>query len=250
MNVNIKGIMIYDLDYILGIVAMAIKCAVNFCMLLLLFELTDNINGWTFEQMLFLYGMSTFSYALWHCLFIDIITIPTYIQSGEFDRFLLKPLSPLFQIMMETFDEDGWGELIFGFAILTISLVKLDFNNIYILLIPLFCLSGCLIFAAISILSSSVAFYTVGNIDLTDNVMDFKEFAKYPLSIFGPVIRIVFTVIIPIGFIAYYPGMLFMDDSYRWGIIPFLSLPVSIVFMVFASWWWHRSLRKYDSSGH
>lgn len=251
MMINIKSILVYDLDYMLGIVAMVIKSAVNFCMLLLIFQLVDDVAGWSFEQMLFLYGMSTVSYALWHCFFIDIITIPVYIQTGEFDRFLLKPLDPLFQIMMEGFDEDGWGELIFGIGILVTAIIKLKCYSWTLVFLPAFCLCGCLIFAAISILCSSVAFFTVGNIDLTDNVIDFQEFAKYPMDIFQKGIRIVFTVIIPVAFTAYIPSKLYinaqLEVSNYWA---FITIPVAILFF-YAAWWvWHYSLRKYNSSGY
>ena len=35
-------------------------------------------------------------------------------RNGNFDRFLVKPLHPLFQIFMEGFDDDAWGDLIVG----------------------------------------------------------------------------------------------------------------------------------------
>ena len=239
------------MDSIIGIIAMTIKCAVNFCMLLLLYQIVDEIAGWSFMEMLFLYGMSTVSFALWHCFFIDVITIPLYIQTGEFDRFLLKPVDPLFQIMMETFDEDGWGELFFGIILLVISIVKLKLYSAYLLLIPVFCISGCLIAAAISIFCSSVAFLTVGNIDLTDNVMDFKEFAKYPITIFNKGIMLLFTAIIPIGFTAYYPSLIFLRNSAGWTkYLSFATLPVAVLFFGAAWLWWHHSLKYYGSSGN
>lgn len=245
---NVKSILVYDMDYLFGIASMAIKSAVNFCMLLLLFQLVDNIKGWSFEEMLFLYGMNTVAYALWHCFFIDVITIPAYIQSGEFDRFLLKPIDPLFQIMMEGFDEDGWGELLFGITVLMISIVKLELWSVKLILLPLFCLSGGVIFAALSIICSSVAFYTIGNVDLTRNVMDFQEFAKYPMSIFSGVIKGIFTFVIPIGFVAYYPGLMYIQNDGGW--MAWVTFPVAIVFFVIAWKWWHQALRKYSSSGH
>lgn len=245
---NVKSILVYDMDYLFGIAAMAIKSAVNFCMLLLLFRLVDSIKGWSFEEMLFLYGMNTVAYALWHCFFIDVITIPSYIQSGEFDRFLLKPIDPLFQIMMEGFDEDGWGELLFGIAVVMISIVKLELWSAKLIFLPLFCLAGGLIFAAFSIICSSAAFYTIGNVDLTRNVMDFQEFAKYPMSIFSGVVKGIFTFVIPIGFVAYYPGLLYIQNDGGW--MSAGTFPVAIVFFVIAWKWWHCALRKYSSSGH
>lgn len=250
MNLNIKSIMVYDWDFILGIIAMILKCATNFCMLLFLFELTDTIAGWSFDRMLFLYGMSTVSFALWHCFFINTITIPTYIQSGEFDRFMLKPIDPLFQIILEGFDEDGWGELLFGMVVLAISVIKMETIRWSIILIPIFGVCGCLIVASLSILFSAVAFWTTGNIDLTDNVMDFKEFARYPIIIYSKAIAFVLSFVIPIGFTAYYPGVLFFETDEKVSIMPFLTIPISIVFFLISWFIWHKSMSKYSSSGH
>ncbi len=248
--INIKSIMVYDLDYLLGIIAMILKSGVNFCMLLLLFQLVDEVNGWTFDEMLFLYGIGTVSYSLWHCFFIDIITIPTYIQTGELDRFLLKPVDPLFQIMMEAFDEDGWGELIFGIIVLIMSIVRLDIISPKLIVLPFFCISGCLIFAAITIFFSSIAFYTIGNVDMTDNVMDFREVIKYPLNIYNNFIQILFTFFIPIAFIAYYPGLWYLDKKVDMSLnMMFFGIPVSILFFSLAWIWWHHALKKYSSSG-
>jgi ABC-2 type transport system permease protein len=41
--------MIYDIDYLIGIVAMIIKNIVNFGLILLLFHIIENIEGWTFN---------------------------------------------------------------------------------------------------------------------------------------------------------------------------------------------------------
>lgn len=249
-SINLKSVMLYDVDYILGIIAMIIKCAVNFSMVLLLYYIVDDIVGWTKNEMIFLYGISSISYALWHCFFIDMITIPTYIQSGEFDKFMIKPVDPLFQIMMESFDEDGWGELLFGIAVLIISIVRLEIHSITIFLIPLFCIAGCLIFASLSILCSAAAFFTTGNIDLTDNVMDFKEFAKYPLTIFGTGFRIVFTCVIPIAFAGYYPSLLYLSETIgKNGYICFWAFPIAILFFIISWKFWHFALRRYSSSG-
>lgn len=251
MKLNIKSIMLYDLDYILGIVAMFIKCLVNFSMILLIYYIMDNIDGWTIYEMMFIYGLSTISFSLWHCFFIDVITIPVYIQTGEFDNFLLKPVNPLFQIMMNSFDEDGWGELIFGIIILIISIMKLNIRGFLLLLIPVFCMAGCFIVAGLSILCSSVSFFTIGNLDLTNNIMDFKEFAKYPLTIFNNLIRIVFTVFIPIAFVGYYPSLLYLSKMRDIEMyLAWMGVPISLIFFWISYKIWNWSLRYYTSSGN
>ena len=84
---NVKALMIYEADFIVGVVAMIFKTLIKFSILLVLFNKIDNIRAWNFDEMLFLYGFSTTSFALWHCFFINTITIPIYIKTGELDRF-------------------------------------------------------------------------------------------------------------------------------------------------------------------
>lgn len=246
---NIKSVMIYDLDYIFGIIAMILKSGVDFSLLLVVYSLVDNLSGWDINHLLLLYGITLTCYSFWHCFFIDTITIPTYIESGEMDRFLLKPINPLFQIMLESFDEDGWGELIFGLIITIIAIVKLELYSLRLLMLPLIFTSGCLIFAGISILCSSVVFYTVGNIDLTDAGMELKEYAKYPIYIYNKVLRIFFTVIIPLGCVSFYPSLFILEFNTQNLVKLIVSILISIIFFIVSCIIWNKALKHYSSSG-
>ena len=244
---NLKSLMVYDMDYILGIIAMMLKTALGLCILFLLFANIDEIDGWNFYEMLFLYGLSTMSFSLWHCFFINTLTIPSYIKSGDFDMLLLKPVNPLFQIMLDGFDEDGWGELLLGLAITIYATVALKVFSLRFILLPFFCLSGCFIFSAISIFLSSIAFFTIGSLDFAENVEDFKEVAKYPVSIFSKPLRLFFSAIIPIAFASYYPALflLKMDNSY----IALAAFPVSALFFFASYRFWSFAMKHYSGSG-
>ncbi len=54
---------------------------------------------------------------------------------------------------------------------------------------------------------------------ILDIVTRFKDYAKYPVTIFSPVFRFIFTFLIPIAFIAYYPSLVIL----RPGEVPLLS---------------------------
>ena len=244
---NIKAMMFYDLDYILGIIAMFLKGAIGFCYLFLIFYYVDSLGSWNFHQMLFLYGLATLSFPLWHCFFVNTLGIPSYIRSGDFDSFLLKPVNPLLQILMESFDEDGWGELLLGLVTVFYAASKLEIIGARMLLLPLFAISGCLIFSAVSILLSSIAFFTIGSFDFTDNIEDFKEIAKYPMSIFGKKFSIFFTAIFPLAFASYYPALflLKLDESF----VPFLSFPIGVLFFFLSYQFWNFAMKRYSGSG-
>ena len=250
-KINVKSLMIYDMDFILGIIAMLIKTVINFSMILILFNVITNIKGWTFNEMLFLYGISTTSFSLWHCFFIETITIPYYIRRGEFDRFLTLPYHPLFLILIECFDEDGWGELIFGIVISIISIIRLKLYTPLILVLPIIWIAGCLVYAGISTLLSTVSFFTVDNTDLTDLTIELNSFSKYPLSIYSTALKVIFTVFLPIGFTAYYPSLIFLHGiTLENVILLILTIFIAIIFFILSFVIWDKCLKKYTSSGY
>ncbi|MCI5838968.1 MAG: ABC-2 family transporter protein [Peptoniphilaceae bacterium] len=249
-KLNLKSLMIYDVDFIIGIFAMLIKTLINFSVILIIFNVVSNINGWTFEQMLFLYGFSTTSFAIWHCFFINTITIPYYIKTGEFDRFLTKPFNPLFLILIEGFDEDGRSELLFGLIISIISILNLHLYSPLILILPPLWLVCSLIYAAISIILSTVSFFTIDNVDITDLTLQLNEFSKYPINIFGKFLMALFTIVFPIGFASYYPSLIFIEKFTSTNIFfVFITFFYSIIFFIVSIFIWMKCLKKYTSSG-
>jgi ABC-2 type transport system permease protein len=209
----------------------------------------DNIKGYDFNQILFLYGFATVSYAIWHCFFINTISMAHYTKNGLLDGFLLKPISPLFQIMTDGFDDDGWSELLFGILILAVAIGRLEIMSWSILLIPILVVSGALIYASIALLGSIMSFISVGYNNLSDVVMDMFEFAKYPLTIFPNVLRTVMTIILPIGFASYFPSAYFMS-TFEEGKIYLLLTPIyAVIFFAVTCKLWNYSLRFYKSSG-
>lgn len=248
-KLNLKSVSIYHKDFIFGVVAMILKCVMNFSLLFVLFLVIDDIDGWTFDEMMFLYGFSVSSYAIWHCFFINTITIPTFIQGGELDRFLVKPVNPILLIMMYGFDEDGWGELIFGIGVLVVAIIRLGILSPLLLLLPIYMFFGSLVFAGISIILAAVSFFTIGESDVTDITMEVQELAKYPIPIFGQNLGFILTFVLPLGFAAFYPSVVFLRPNLG-AVIFFIITPGVCTLFFFTSYCiWRRALRRYSSCG-
>lgn len=247
--VNIKSVLAYEKDFILGIIAMVLKNLINLLILIYIFSFVETLDGWDFDQILFFYGFATTGYALWHCFFINTLSLSYYIRQGHLDRFLLRPLNPLFQIMTDTFDEDGWGELVLGIAILLMSIIRLKIESLYLLLLPLLLAGTSLIYAGIALLGSTVCFFTIANTSLSGFVMDLQNFAKYPLSIYNKFIRVLFSTLIPIGFCAFFPGLPFLDDSLGVARLLIISPLFSLFWFGLVCLIWFQALKRYTSSG-
>lgn len=247
-KINIKSIAVYDKDFYFGILSMMMEYAAGIVVLLFVFNLAEDINGWSLDEVLFLYGFNLIGFSLWSCFFINTISLPYYIRDGSFDRFLLRPVSPIFQIMMDGFDEDSWGELITGLLVFLYAWFNLGIEWYLLIFTPIFFISACLIYAGISIMLSTLSFFTIGKSDFANLTVEFKEFAKYPLSIYNKALQVIFTTIIPIGFAAFYPSLIFIKDSnlsYLIVLVPF----VSYAYFKFSKFVWYRGMKRYGSTG-
>jgi ABC-2 type transport system permease protein len=79
-------------------------------------------------------------------------------------------------------------------------------------------------------------------------IFRFKDYAKYPVSIFNPILQFIFTFIIPIAFIAYYPSLFFLRPH----DIPLLSYfyPVfGIIFFYISYKIWMKGALSYNGTG-
>lgn len=247
-QVNFKSLKIYQRDFAFGLISMAMEYASKVLILFFIFELVEDIKGWSYYQLLFLFGINTLALSLWSSFCIHTVSLPNYIRNGEMDGFLLRPLSPLFQIMMSGFDENSWGELVIGAMITAIAFINLKMSLSFALLLPVLVVSGAFIYAGISITLSATAFFTTTKSDFSNLTFQLYEFASYPVSIYPRSMRIFFSSLIPIGFVSYYPSLFFFrGESY---VIYILSVPV-VAFLYFGCsvFLWKMALRRYGSTG-
>ena len=76
----------------------------------------------------------------------------------------------------------------------------------------------------------------------------FKDYTKSPASIFSGIFKVIFTFIIPIAFVAYYPSLMILEP----GSAPLLSKisPLIGIFFFYLSYKFRMpGVKKYDFTG-
>jgi ABC-2 type transport system permease protein len=76
----------------------------------------------------------------------------------------------------------------------------------------------------------------------------FKDFAKYPASIFNSVFKAIFTFVIPIAFVAYYPSLVLLQPD-EVPLLTWLSPLIGLLFFFLSYAVWMLGVRKYDFTG-
>ena len=83
---------------------------------------------------------------------------------------------------------------------------------------------------------------------ILDLATRFKDYAKYPITIFGSFFRFIFTFILPIAFIAYYPSLVILRPD-EIPLLSWLSPLLGVLFFWLSYKIWMRGAMKYDGTG-
>ncbi|HKT03921.1 MAG TPA: ABC-2 family transporter protein [Rugosimonospora sp.] len=249
-GVGLHRLTAYRLDFMLGAGSFFVRVGTQAAVLMFIFRQVPVIEGWGYRQTLFLFGFSLIPRGLDH-LFTDQLweVGRKLVLTGDFHRYLIRPLGPLFGVLSERFlYPDGFGELLVGVAITGYAghRLGLHLSPGQLLLLPLLILSGALIYAGIKLLLASAAFWTTTSMPAMAATYQASDFAAYPLEIYGTAVRRLLTWVLPFAFTSYAPVSYLLYG--RTHLLVWTPLVVVVVLLLAAAAW-SRGVRRYEMSG-
>lgn len=247
----IKILIEYRADFIFGLVGFLLVQFSGVVFIQLIFQSIPALSGWTFYEVLFIYGFAQIPRGIDH-VFTDNLWILSgrILIAGEFDKYLLRPINPLFHLLSEKFQPDGFGEIIIGGILVFFSVVQLNlevtFGKVVLFAIAVF--FATIIYTAIKLAVSSISFWIKFAQSYLYMTYQMSTFTKYPMTIYPKVIRGLLTFIIPFAFTGYYPGAYFLGKVSLFRGIG-MTIIISILSILVAYQIWLKGLTKYESSG-
>ena len=246
----LKQLIQYRVDFSIGIFSFLLVQFSGILFIGLVFESINSLNGWSLNQMVFLYGFFQIPRGLDHLFTDNIWLIPNKVRRGDVDRYLVRPINPLFQCVSERFQPEAFGELTIGIILIIWTSVRMDlvFSWQMIALTIVLVISGALIYTSIKLLGATTGFWIMNSMPLMSFVYGFADFAKYPTVIFPKIIQVLVTVIFPFAFVSFYPAsyLLGMRDP---TFVVAGSLAASSIFVVISYQFWKFGLANYTSAG-
>jgi len=246
-----KSRLVYKTDFVLGALSQSISMAVSLAFLTLVFTNITNLQGWTFNEMLFLAGFGG-TVLFTHGLFLfNIIRVgEEYIITGDMDRILLRPLNPLFQIYADDVHDNNFPKLIANIALViyAASQIGLSLSLLQLIYAAVSMISGLMVTASIYLFFSSTAFWTGTSRSAVWMIFRLSNFRKYPLGIFALPIQVLLVTLVPLAFASYFPAsfLLGKEGFETWKIITPMVGPM---FYILAYKFWKHGLSKYSSTG-
>jgi ABC-2 type transport system permease protein len=214
------------------------------------------LAGWTLGQIAFLYGLRLIVHAVAGVLTGPFFGLEWQVRSGEFDRYLIRPLSPLVQFMTHRVEIGILGDVLGGIAIFLAAnqVTGLAWTPAALVYLLLAIVGGALAEAATRILIGALSFRFLASqsfLFLADSV--FSNFANYPLTIFGGILQFLFTFVLPLAFVAYVPASVLLDLTAELQVNPLLAYVAPVVGFIWigvAVRVFNRESGNYQSTGH
>jgi len=241
----------YRVDFFIDLLATILTAFFGIAVVFLIFRRLPVIAGWSFTQILFLYGFSLLPLSLFNMIAINLYYFSeTYIIMGRFDQVLLRPLNSLFQILFEKFRLESAGEAVLGLVIVVSCARRLGLPLGWAewAFLALATVCGGALYSAVFLMLTSVSFWAEDRVGVIPPVYNMLAFGRYPLDIYGEFIRFFLSWIVPFGFASFYPtAALLGKEVYR--IYAWLLPAVTAAFVAAALLVWNRGVRNYSSTG-
>ncbi len=262
---HFKMMLQYRADFIIGILSFVFIQAAGILFLDILVRETG-LYTWTYYELLVIYAMFQIPRGLDHLLTDNLWMVGYYVRRGQFDKYLVRPMSVLWHVIIERFQLEAVGELLVGGAVLAYALPNLNVTLDFVAIIYLtaFVILGALMYTSIKLATASVAFWTKDSMAIQQAAYEVSLFTKNPLEIYPRPLRFLLVYVLPFGFTSFFPSVYllskFSDSSVfqnglDWIIIPtpagmlLQAFVTTAIMMTGALLLWRKGLSRYESAG-
>lgn len=248
----LKTLMQSRVDFFIGLFGFFLAQMSGIAFLYLVFRQIPTLHNWNFNQLIFIYGFAQIPRGIDH-LFTDNIWLVAWrmVVTGEFDRYLLRPMNLFFQVVCEKLQPDALGELIVGFVLVGMAVRKgiVMVSPLHILMFILSMIAGAIIYTSIKLFFASLAFWVKESGPFLQTAYETAEFAKYPVEIYAKPLRFLITWIVPFAFVAYIPATYFLVEK---SIFSTIGIECIIAFLLWnvAYFVFKKGSKIYESAGN
>lgn len=263
LGLQLKTIVEYKTDFLIGLFSVIIGQINTFLLTILVFTQMDSLAGFSIYEMFLMYGFFVLVKGIDHFYNDNIWSFAwNKIKDGRFTEILLRPINPIFYIVMERIEINGLSETIIGFFIVVTSLnvLKIHLNIINVFLLTIILLCSLAVFFSIKLLFSAPAFWTVCCGEFMTAGVEISNSAKYPLSVYkNKIIKNVLLYIFPFPIAAYFPAIFCLKrKSEVFGMIGrgISDLEIVIYSIIAAGFLliisisiWYKGLKRFEPTG-
>ncbi len=251
IKVAIQQEMAFRLDFIIKLLNTMLAVGGAVGGVLIIYSKIDNVNGWSLYETLSVTGMFMFIHSLKN-LFMgpslsSISGLGGDLWTGKFDYILLKPIPSRIYISIKSWAPLVLIDMLISIIIIILAIVN---NNQEVTLMGTikFIISiseSLIILYSILLILSSVAFWYLGT-PLLWIFESFLEIGRYPVTIYPPFFKFLFTWIVPVGFVVTVPAKAIIGKADVVELV--IGGIFSIILYMVAVAFYKKSVKRYEGA--
>lgn len=239
----------FRLDFFFRIIMDIFYYGINIGFYRILYIHTDLLGGWRMDQMMiFISGflvidaisMTVFANNLW--------MLPEYINKGELDYYLVRPVSSLFFLSVRDFAANSFVNLLMAVGIMIWTLARYPYplSAGMILFFVVLIILGALLRYLVRMIFIIPIFWFHSGHGLEAVFFSLNRFIERPDRIFTGAVRVILTTVLPFSVMASFPARMLFEAFDPMILVHFCL--VLLFFFIAVSWFWHKGLRAYSSA--
>src|SRR5512141_3146204 len=123
---DVRSQMQYRLSYLLFSGGTFVSLFLEFVAIWVFFQRFPTIGGWTLAEVALVYGLASFCFGLAEMVSGGFDHFASLIRLGDFDRLLVRPVSPFTQVFSREFQLRRFARISQGAAVFLIGVSLLD----------------------------------------------------------------------------------------------------------------------------
>jgi ABC-2 type transport system permease protein len=249
---QMKSILAYQADFVVLLFSAVIVQIAGFLFIWTIFQRIPSINGWTFWQVVTMYALIFITEGVGSLFFEGTWMLGWLVWSGQFDQMLVRPVSPIIQVLAYRVGFNGLGNIVTGFTLIGLAIVNVPVQWTLgrALMLVILVASAAVIRVALNLATAASGFWFRNPWSMVPMfVHQLGELAKYPITIYSLAVQALIVVAIPFAFVSFFPtAFIFGMDA--WSLPGMLTPLVAVYCLFMAVTIFRRGMRNYESSGH
>jgi ABC-2 type transport system permease protein len=249
---QMKAIMAYEANFIVLMFSAVLVQLAGLAFIWAIFQRIPDVNGWTFWQVVMMSALIFVTEGVGSLFFEGTWRLSYLVYTGQFDQMLVRPISPIVQVLAGAVGFNGLGNIVTGFVLIGIAManVPVQWTPGRVLMLVILLVSAATIRVAINLASAASTFWIRSPWSMVPMfVHQLGDFAKYPITIYSVAVQALIVVAVPFAFVSFFPTA-FVFGVEAWSLAGLLTPLVAIYAVVMAVWIFRVGLNRYESSGH
>lgn len=250
ISMNVRSIMQYKASFILSVIGQFLVSFNVFLGVFFMFQRFSKVRGFSYHEVLLCFSLFLMGFSLAEMFARGFDSFSGMVRQGTFDRVLVRPVSPVLQVLGSKFELTRIGRMVQALVMfiygVNVSGVHWTLSKIVTAVFML--IGGSALFTGIFMIYAALCFFTLEGLEFMNVFTDgAREYGKYPFGVYGKRMLQITTFVIPYALVQYYPFLYIIGRSTG---SAYMFLPLAAVLFLLPCYvLWRIGVRRYQSSG-